>query len=123
MNSPRFNNSSRRRPAMSRFAPGSHRQWIRVPELGHVRDCTNSGRKRIFAIVSRPIATGVEGKTIRRVLIFDNHPASLRLIHESDMDLGKNDDATSQREKRKSIVCGSILIAMTIAALLCPLLW
>ena len=33
------------------------------------------------------------------------------------------DDAEARREKRKSIICGSILIAMIVAAMLWPLFW
>jgi hypothetical protein len=41
-------------------------------------DATTRGQKRIFAVVSRPVT--VRGKTVRHVLIFDNDPASLRLL-------------------------------------------
>ena len=39
-----------------------------------------SGQKKIFAIVAPPIPADVGGKTIRCILIFDNHPDSLRLV-------------------------------------------
>jgi hypothetical protein len=41
-------------------------------------DATTRGQKRIFAIMSGPVT--VRGKTVRHVLIFDNDPASLRLL-------------------------------------------
>jgi hypothetical protein len=91
-------------------------------ELGCLRDSTSSGRKRIFAIVSRPIPTGVEGKTIRRILIFDNHPDSLRLVFETGVDLN-SDDAAWRRKRRASVICGSILIIVVVAAMLWPLWW
>jgi hypothetical protein len=100
----------------------SHLRWIRRPEVGWLPDSTRSGRKRIFAIVSRPIPTGVEGKTIRRIVIFDNHPDSLRLVSESGVHLD-SDDAPSRRARRTSIICGSIVIAMLVEAMLWPLLW
>jgi len=78
-------------------APGCP-QWIHLPELGRVREWTSSGRKRIFAVVSRPIPTEVEGKTIRRVLVFDNHPDTLHLLLESSMDLD-SEPAAWRREK------------------------
>ena len=81
-----------------------------MAELGSVRDSTSSGKKRIFAIVSRPIAAELKGKAIRRIVIFDNHPDSLRLVLESGVDSG-NDDAAALWERRASIICGSILIA------------
>jgi hypothetical protein len=93
-----------------------------MPEPGCVGDLRNSSHKRIFAIVSRPIPTGVEGKTIRRIVIFDNHPDSLRLVSESGVHLD-SDDAPSRRARRTSIICGSIVIAMLVEAMLWPLLW
>jgi hypothetical protein len=101
---------------------GSYSQWIRVPELRSLHDSKSSDRKRIFAIVSRPIPTNVKGKTIRRIVIFDNHPDSLRLVLGSGMEFDAA-EGVSQREKRKSIICGSILIAMVLGAMLWPLLW
>jgi hypothetical protein len=56
------------------------------------------------------------------MLIFDNHPDSLRLLFETGLDLESDDDAW-QRERRTSIICGSVLIAMVVAAMLWPLLW
>jgi hypothetical protein len=121
MDSPRFNDGSAQQRVTSR-CQGTHAQWIKAPKLDALRDSTSSGQKRIFAIVSRPVATEIEGKTIRRVLIFDNHPDSIRLVLESGVHLD-SDGAASLRGRRTSIVCGSILIAMCLAAMLWPLLW
>jgi hypothetical protein len=93
-----------------------------MPELGYPSGSASSGQKRIFAIVSPPIPTPVEGKTIRRIVIFDNHPDSLRLVSESEVD-PDSDEAASRRERRTSIICGSILIAIVLVAVLWPLLW
>jgi hypothetical protein len=41
-------------------------------------------RKKFFAVVSPPIVTGASRKSIRRVLIHDNHPATLRLLNDAD---------------------------------------
>jgi hypothetical protein len=95
--------------------------------LGRLNSATpsgsvTSGQKRFFAIVSPPIPTSVAGKTIRRIMIFDNHPDSLRLVLKSGLDL-EGDAAASRRERRRSIICGFILIAMVVAALLWPLWW
>jgi hypothetical protein len=46
--------------------------------IDRLQDATTRGQKRIFAVTSRPVTVG--GKTIRHILIFDNHPASLRLL-------------------------------------------
>jgi len=59
---------------------------------------------------------------MRRILIFDNHPDSLRLVFESGVD-PDSDDAASQRERRTSITCGLILVAMLVAVMLWRLCW
>jgi hypothetical protein len=93
-----------------------------MPDLGCLDDSRRSGRKRIFAIVWRPIPTALDGKTTRRILIFDNHPDSLRLIFGTGVD-SDSDHAAWRRERRTSVICGSILIAMVVAAMLWSLLW
>ena len=45
-------------------------------------DATTRGRKRRFAVQSQLVT--VSGKTIRHIVIFDNHPDSLRLLLNSD---------------------------------------
>ncbi len=57
---------------------------------------------------------------MRRIVIFDNHPDSLRLVLDSGVDLN-SDDGASLRERQTSITCGLILVAMLVAALLWPL--
>ena len=46
-------------------------------------DATTLGQKRIFVVASRPVTES--GKTIRHIVIFDNHPDSLRLLLSSDL--------------------------------------
>ena len=46
-------------------------------------NATTRGQKRRFAVGSRLVT--VSGKTIRHIVIFDNHPASLRLLLGSDL--------------------------------------
>ncbi len=46
-------------------------------------DVATRGQTRIFAVVFRPVT--VSGKTIRHIVIFDNHPDSLRLLLNSDL--------------------------------------
>ena len=55
-------------------ASRNYLQQIQVPGLGCVHNHVTSPRKRIFTIVSRPTLSQVKGKTIRHILIFDNHP-------------------------------------------------
>jgi len=45
-------------------------------------DATTGRPKKIFTVLSRSVT--VRGKTIRHVLIFDDHPASIRLLLGSD---------------------------------------
>jgi len=118
MDRSRANHGAKRRVSWhARFH--NYPQWIRMPDLGCLRDSVSSVQKRIFAIVSPPIPTPVEGKTIRRIVIFDNHPDSLRLVLGSGVDLDSN-DADWRRKRRISIICGFILIAMLVAAVLWP---
>ena len=44
---------------------------------------TTRGQKRCFAVRLRLVT--VSGKTIRHIVIFDNHPDSLRLLLNSDL--------------------------------------
>jgi hypothetical protein len=108
--------------AISHFTIENYPRWIPMAEFDCVTNSTSSGEKRIFAIVSRPIAAERKGKAIRRIVIFDNHPDSLRLVLESGVELDR-DDAAARWERRASMICGSILIAILVAALLWPLYW
>jgi len=51
---------------------------------------TTLGRKRIFVVVSRPVTESE--KTSRHIVIFDNHPASLRLLFSSDLRLRRRNE-------------------------------
>jgi len=53
-------------------------------------DATTLGQKRIFVVASRPVTVG--GKTIRHIVIFDNHPATLRLLFSSDLMLRRRNE-------------------------------
>jgi hypothetical protein len=46
-------------------------------------DATTRGQKRRFAVRSQLVT--LRGKTIRHIVIFDNHPDSLRLLLNSDL--------------------------------------
>jgi hypothetical protein len=46
-------------------------------------NATTLGQKRIFVVASRPVTEGE--KTIRHIVIFDNHPASLRSLFRNDL--------------------------------------
>jgi hypothetical protein len=88
-----------------------------MSDIGYVRDSTGSGRKKIFAVVSPPVPAYFGRKTIRRILIFDNHPDSLRLVSESDI----NSDvylAGAQHTSRSYIILGLGLIMTLVFAML-----
>jgi hypothetical protein len=123
MNASRFNYD--RKPGTASLSRGRELpKWIRVTHTSRpvLNDSKGSWQKRIFAIVSRPIPSEGEGKIIRRILIFDNHLDSLRLVSEFGADLD-TEEAASRWEMRTSIICGSILIATVIGAMLWPLFW
>ena len=67
-------------------------------------DATTLGQKRIFVVASRPVTES--GKTIRRIVIFDNHPASLRLLFSSDLML----------RRRNEVSYAVLAIALVLAA-------
>jgi hypothetical protein len=76
-------------------------------------DATTLGQKRIFVVASRPVTEGK--KTIRHIVIFDNHPASLRLLFSSDLKL----------RRRNRVFYAVLAIALVLAAgvgMLWPLL-
>ena len=76
-------------------------------------DATTGGPKKIFAVLSRSVT--VRGKTIRHVLIFDNHPASLRLLLGSD-------PAPRRRNKFLYVVLAIALVLATGLGMFWPLL-
>ena len=51
--------------------------------IDRLPDATTRGRRKIFAVESRLVT--VSGKTVRHIVIFDNHPASLQLLLSSDL--------------------------------------
>src|SRR5207249_8682743 len=102
--------------AASRYRAREFPNWIRITHISEpVWDSKGSDKKRIFAIVSRPIPTEVEGKTIRRILIFDNHPDSLRLVsrlHASqDVDL-----AAPRYTSRSHVILGLVVMIALVFA-------
>jgi hypothetical protein len=69
---------------------------------------------RIFAIVSRPIRLSEGAAPIRRVLIFDDHPATIRLLDDVDPAL--------KRKNKLALVGCSALIVLLMLAMFWPLL-
>jgi CheY-like chemotaxis protein len=58
--------------------------WTRITKPADLQRLRVSD-KRMFAIVSPPIAAAKRGRPTRNILIFDNHPASLRLARDVDL--------------------------------------
>ena len=76
-------------------------------------DATTGEPKKIFAVLSRSVT--VRGKTIRHVLIFDDHPASVRLL------LGR-DPAPRRRNEFLYVVLAIVLVLATGLGMFWPLL-
>ena len=53
-------------------------------------DATTRGQRKIFAVESQLVT--VSGKRVRHIVIFDNHPASLRLLLSSDLTLRRRNE-------------------------------
>ena len=67
-------------------------------------DATTLGQKRIFVVVSRPVTEREE--TIQHIVIFDNHPASLRLLFSRNLML----------RRRNEVFYAVLAIALVLAA-------
>jgi hypothetical protein len=93
MNTPRFN-YDRNPGAISRPRTRKYSKWTRLPHIGprFLRNSTGPERRKIYAIVAPRVPADLGRKRIRRVLIFDNHPNSIRLVFgrrlTADVDLG-----------------------------------
>ena len=71
------------------------------------------GQKRYFAIRSRLVTAS--GKTIRHIVIFDNHPDSLRLLLSSG-------PTVQRRNKSLYVVLTTVLVLAAGLGMLWPLL-
>ena len=71
-------------------------------------------RTRLFVVVSRPIRLSEGAAPIRHVLIFDDHPATIRLLEDIDL--------AQKRKHKLALVKLSALIVLLTLALFWPLL-
>ena len=69
---------------------------------------------RLSVVVSRPIQLREGAAPIRRVLIFDDHPATIRLLDDIDL--------AQKREDKLALVQFSALIGLLVLAIFWPLL-
>jgi hypothetical protein len=71
-------------------------------------DSLGPERTRVSVIVSRPIRLREGAAPIRRVVIFDDHPATIRLLHDVDLAL--------KRENKLALVgCGALIVLLMLA--------
>ena len=121
MKTPRFNNEDRP-GTRSPFSPlrYPHPKWIRTSAIGD-RLRRDSMRRKIFAIVAPPAPSDSAGNPVRRILIFDNHPDSLRLVSKqhpnSDVDL-----AALRNTNGSHVLLGVVLILTLLLGMLWPLI-
>ena len=122
-----------KRPRFScepRQAAGSHPRlqknlrlkWIPVSHIGErlFRNSASKRRKRIFAVIAPLLPADSSRTPIRRILIFDNHPDSLRLVSRQYL----NGDAQSPtlRPLYRDVILGLLLILLLVCAMFWPLL-
>ncbi len=86
---------------------GQRRFDVRPASLGQKRT-------RLFVIVSPPIRLREGAAPIRRVLIFDDHPATIRLLDDLDR--------AQKRKNKFALVELSALIVLLLLAMFWPLL-
>ena len=67
-------------------------------------DATTRGQKRRFAVRSQLVT--VRGKTIRHIVIFDNHPASLQFLFSGNLML----------RRRNKVFYAVFVIVLVLAA-------
>ena len=58
--------------------------------IDRLPDARTRGQRKIFEVESRLVT--VSSKTIRHIVICDNHPASLRLLLSSDLTLRRRSE-------------------------------
>jgi hypothetical protein len=124
MNKPGFNHD-RTAGTTSHSLLGKHwhSEWIRLSHIGNPAhyDLTGSRTGRIFAIVAPPVSAD-DGKIIRRILIFDNHPETLRLVFGGDGRAVFHVSAP-QRVRSGALILGVILlVAIGLIGMFWPLL-
>jgi hypothetical protein len=76
-------------------------------------DTKTLGQKRVFVVASRPVTENE--KTIRHIVIFDNHPASLRLLFSNNL-------MVRQRNELCYVVLAIVLVFAAGLGMFWPLL-
>jgi hypothetical protein len=86
---------------------GQRRFDVRPASLGQKRT-------RVFVIVSPPVRLREGAAPIRRVLIFDDHPATIRLLDDVDR--------AQKRKNKLALLKVGALIVLLMLAMFWPLL-
>jgi hypothetical protein len=86
--------------------------------LSHEIDNEGSRRRSVFTIVSRRLVTAADGTPGRRVLIFDNHPATLRLLNT----LEENDLLSHSRKSWRYAIVSILFLAVMLLGMVWLLL-
>lgn len=91
------------------------------PTFARVGRFVSPSGKRFFVIVSPRLTTKLQGKSARRVLLFDNHPESLRLAFKVADEFDAENSVSLLRQKRRSAIYIAILLVILAAAMFSPL--
>src|SRR5438132_13002433 len=121
MNTSRFDYGRQTDTTSRTFSP-KYPKWVRVSRISGpvVRDSARFGRKKIF-VIQLPMRVGPDNKTIRRILIFDNHPDSLRLA--SRQLLNRHVDLPQRPSTNSLYILLALFLILTLTlGLLWPLL-
>ena len=118
----RFNYESRG-AAGSPPARQEDRRLIWIPaahtDKSLFRNSVGKRQRRIFAVISPPLRLDRSRKPIRRVLIFDNHPESLRLISRQYANRNRQ---PGLRPIHRNVILSLFLVLILAAAMFWPLL-
>jgi hypothetical protein len=85
------------------------------------REHSAGKKRRLFAIVSRPDSAASGPKETRRVLVFDNHPDTLRLLFEGDA-RGELELDPPQSRHALHLALAGLLVLVLVAAMFWPLI-
>jgi hypothetical protein len=123
MNAPRYERSQGAGSRLGSSAP-SRPNWVRVSGMDSqtLRELASKpSKRRLFAIVRRAEPSAPESKEQRRILLFDNHPDTLRLLFE-ERPKSKPGVAAPDRRRAFHLLLAASLICVLVAAMFWPLI-
>jgi hypothetical protein len=128
MSAPRFGIENNAAIALNPTRPTSrHIKWMSLPKtnIQSIRDlaakAASSPESRFFALVSRPQPPRSGAISIRRVLVIDNHPATLRLLSAAPVDAPEVSVPISNKRLALYLALAALLIALAVTAMVWPL--